>query len=210
MNRRILINIIKSDNIIGNIFYIKDYKYTSQVLNDIKKIIENYNKNLISFKDIPDDILAQRMLDKSSMICNHNIWHADICVSSFSYLVENYPGYTFPGQSIRDANRGIIAVLESDILNNGLSSDHIFDIDLDKKKIAMQHAFMRLSESEYCKEFEVSLSDFKIEDFTKVEHLIPTSFYINELSEVLDIFGKHFMGFRVEYSNDIFVPMLPN
>lgn len=170
-------------------FYYKHAFDTIAMFEKVIKCVKNYNENLIDIaKDIPDKVLAHRILECDDV-------HRPMKERSLEYAQKNFPDYIWPNKANEDDN--IIALIaDEDVIVYNMHVGHHITIDLDNKLIYFADAFRIYSSFEYCAKREINEDDFDIESIPIFDFNI-SNIYFNQLEDFYE-FIKKSNDFRCE------------
>lgn len=129
------IQIQKDYEILANCLY--RYINFPDVFIQIIGLIDNYNKNL-SNADLPDEILAVRMLEEQDVEGTLKRYNNILAIDSYGELVDKYPDFERAWPGYIPDNYRKIAVTYADRWNNERVSDAIVKIDLSTKIVKVE------------------------------------------------------------------------
>lgn len=198
------INISKDGKKIGTFYRQLEYIETLSILDEVRKILVNYNKHL-SHIDIPNEVLAHRMIEKQDVSLTLKDTAISIETSSYNYLIDAYPGYNWSsGKLFTESGKLSFTKDDMEYWNN--LSDVSITVEMDHSMLILHNMYHRLSVDDYIKDFadgdKSAVTKLYTIDFNQ------NHFYMNALDEIYDVLSANKDGFRhPAYKNLIFAPI---
>lgn len=153
---------------------------TYEVLNDVKRIIDNYNKNL-SCANLSDPLIIHRLLEAKPIdVPKTSCWY-EVLPDTDYYLSNIKSSIYYPPVTDQSSNWGTIGITEGDMELLCNDSTYNVIVDMDKKYVAPLNLI------------KINHLDYRyngIEGYTFDVDINPFMFSFNELDDVIEIMKK--------------------
>lgn len=194
-----VIEVVKAKHTVGCIYF--GYGMTFDTLAEISKIrklIDNYNENLIN-ANIPYEVLAHRFLEKENVECDRVGLYSVLFSNTEKYVKKIYPEYVWLYEEEEESlnlSSGVIAISKKDILICKEDSHERAIINLDKNVVSFINFFDIISIDDYMEKTKISTSEFyKIPTLPSNLSLDNISF--NQLEDFYELFNGGSKEFRI-------------
>lgn len=160
-------------------------------INEVIKIIENYNKRLAS-AGLPDELLVFYMLERARAdgFSNDELYPV-LEEASYEFIKHFYPSGHYPSEHSQLSNLGRIALCNKDLWAHIAESSAQITLDLDTKQILLSGWYKTISKDNYIKLFKMTEEEFDEIVFDVFPFSSVDEFAFNELEDILTFYKAH-------------------
>lgn len=160
-------------------------------INEVIKVIKNYNKRLAS-TNLPDELLVFYMLERvrADGFSNDELYPV-LEEASYEFIKHFYPSGHYPSEYNQLSKLGHIALCNKDMWTQVAESSAQINLDLDTKQIQLFGWYKTISKDDYIKLFKITEWEFDKIEFDVFPFSSIDEFAFNEIEDILMFYKNH-------------------